>query len=84
MDTGNHLLIKDMSDDSNVIRTAADYEGKENVVIENLTNCTVLLPFSIKCLYVKNIINSRIYVGSVSAASFVNEAIDCFIHLQSH
>ena len=78
------MLIKDLSDDSNIVRTAAEYEGKENVIIENLSNCTVLLPFSIKCLYVKNISNTRIYVGAVSAASFVNEAVDCFIHLQSH
>lgn len=82
--TGNHLLIKDISGDANVSRTASEYEGKENVIIENLTDCTVVLPFGIKCLYIKNIRNSNIYVGSVSAASFVNEAIDCLIHLQSH
>ena len=32
----------------------------------------------------RNITGTRIYVGSVSGASFVNEATDCFIHLQSH
>ena len=84
MAAGNHLSIKDLADDANVVRTAAEYEGKENVIIENLTNCTVLLPFSIKCIYIKKISNTKIYVGSVSGASFVNEAIDCFIHLQSH
>ena len=70
-----------MTGDANIVRTVSDYEGKENVIVENLTDCTVLLPFSIKCLYVKNICNTNIYVGSVSAASFVNEATDCLIHL---
>ena len=68
----------------NVVKTAAEYEGKENVIIENITNCVIVLPFSIKCLYVKNIKQTRIYVGSISGASFVNEANDCIIALQSH
>ena len=84
VNTGNHLLIKDVSGDQNIIKTASEYEGKENVIVENLTDCTVILPFSIKCMYMKNLVNTRIYVGSVSGASFVNEAIDCKIHLQSH
>ena len=81
---GNHLLIKDIDNDQNIVKTAAEYEGKENVIIENLKNCVVILPFSIKSLYVKNIEGTRIYVGSVSGASFVNKATDCMIHLQSH
>ena len=32
----------------------------------------------------KNLLNSKVYVGSVSGASFVNKAVDCLIHLQSH
>ena len=84
MNKGNHLLIKDIQNEASVVRTAAEYEGKENVIVENVRNCTVILPFSIKCLYVKNIAETRLYVGSVSGASFVNEATDCLIHLQSH
>ena len=81
VNTGNHLLIKDVSGDQNIIKTASEYEGKENVIVENLTDCVVILPFSIKCIYMKNLVNTRIYVGSVSGASFVNEATDCKIHL---
>lgn len=55
VDQGNHLLIKDLSSVDRILKTAAEYEGKENVIIENISDCTVLLPFSIKCLYVKNI-----------------------------
>ena len=81
VNTGNHLLIKDVSGDQNIIKTASEYEGKENVIVENLTDCVVILPFSIKCIYMKNLVNTRVYVGSVSGASFVNEATDCKIHL---
>ena len=81
---GNHLSIKDMSDQPEIMKTAQEYEGKENVIIENLTNCTVVLPFSVKSMYIKNISNTNIYVGSVSGASFVDKAIDCLIHVQSH
>ena len=82
--TGNHLEIKDISGDMSVVKTASDYEGKENVIIENVADSQIVIPFSIKCLYIKNIRNTRIYVGSVSGASFVNEATDCLLHLQSH
>ena len=75
-------MIRDLADQAeNVVKTAAEYEGKENVIIENITNCIIVLPFSIKCLYVKNIKQTRIYVGSISGASFVNEATDCIIAL---
>ena len=79
--TGNHLEIKDISGDMNVVKTASDYEGKENVIIENVADSQIVIPFSIKCLYIKNIKGTRIYVGSVSGASFVNEATDCQLHL---
>ena len=83
LNTGNHLLIKDITGES-ITRTAEEYAGKENVIVENLTDCVVLLPFSLKCIYMKNLRNTKVYVGSVSGASFVNEAVDCLIHLQSH
>jgi hypothetical protein len=54
----------------------AEYHEKENVIIENLENCSLVLPFGVKCLYVKNIKNCRIYVAAVSGASFINEVCD--------
>ena len=80
LSSGNHLLIKNISGER-VTRTAAEYEGKENVIVENLADCVVLLPFSLKCIYMKNLQRTKVYVGSVSGASFVNEATDCLIHL---
>ena len=55
------------------------------MIVENITDSVIILPFSIKCLYIKNITRTHVYVGSVSGASFVDGAKDgCNIHLQSH
>lgn len=59
-----------------MLKSKAEYLGKENVIIENLENCAVILPFAVKCLFVKNIKNCRIYVSAVSGASFINEAFE--------
>ena len=34
--TGNHLQIKEVKGDMGVVIKASDYEGKENVIIENV------------------------------------------------
>ena len=54
------------------------------MIIENLSGCTVVLPFAIKCIYVKNINSCRIYVGCCSGACFVDKAIDSAVLIQSH
>jgi hypothetical protein len=82
--SGNHLLIKNLFNVSRVQKSADEYTGKENVIIENVENCTVILPFLVKCLFVKNIKSCRIYVGAVSGASFINESLDSQIFIQSH
>ena len=61
-----------------------EYAGKENVIIENLENCEVYLPFKIKSLYIKKITNCKIYAGCVSGASFINLAVNCDLHMCSH
>jgi len=69
-------MIKDLFNEPRVLKTLDEYRDKENVIIENLENCVVLIPFAIKCLYVKNIRNCKVYVGAISGASFINEACD--------
>jgi hypothetical protein len=77
------LLIKELYN-QDIRKTAEEYEGKENVIIEGLENCQVFLPFLVKSLYVKNITDCKIFVGAVSGASFINNAKNCEIHLSSH
>lgn len=80
---GNHLSIKDIYNQT-IRKTAEEYHGKENVIIEGLENCIVYLPFLVKSMYVKNIKDCKIFVGAVSGASFINTAVNCEIHLCSH
>ena len=54
------------------MKKESEYLGKENVIIENLKDCTIYLPFKIKSIYAKNLTNCKVYVGCVSSATFVN------------
>jgi hypothetical protein len=75
---GNHLNIIGLKDQK-ITRTEQEYQGKENLMLEDLENCTVVMPFAVKCVYMKNIHKCRIYVGVCSGATFVDKAIDCKI-----
>lgn len=80
---GNHLSIKELKDQE-IRKTEEEYKDKENVIIENLENCRVFLPFVIKSVYIKDIKNCKLFIGAVSGPTFVNEAIDCDINTCSH
>lgn len=54
------------------------------MIIENLDNCTVILPFAVKCVYMKKIKSCKIYVGVCSGATFVDFATDSIVCIQSH
>jgi Tubulin binding cofactor C len=62
-----------------VTRTEEEYRDKENVIIENLDGCTVILPFAVKCVYMKKIKSCKIYVGVCSGATFVDFATDSVV-----
>ena len=79
----NDLVIKDINNEI-IKKSEAEYEGKENIIIENVKDCKIYLPFNIKSLYVKNISNCQIFAGCISGASFINLALDCQLHLSSH
>jgi hypothetical protein len=83
LDDGNHLSIKDLKDEVKTIEEK-EYEGKQNLIIENLEKCTIIVPFKIKCVYFKNIKNCEIKVAAVENASFINEATDSTFYLASH
>ena len=61
-----------------------EYEGKENIILEDLENCEVLVPFVVKCLYVKNIKNCEVKMAAVSGASFIDFAVGCEIFMATH
>ena len=80
---GNHLYIKSLQNQNHVVK-AEEYEGKENIILEDLENCEVLVPFVVKCLYVKNIKNCEVKMSAVSGASFIDFAVGCEIFMATH
>ena len=52
-----------------------EYEGKENVIIENLQNCEIRIPFAVKCIYIKKIENCKIYACAVQNATFIDFSV---------
>ena len=68
------MLIRDLTDEPGVVKTAVEYEGKENVIIENLTHRQENM-FSQKYELVKKIVDDPLYIKYWKAT-------DCLIHVQ--
>ena len=62
----------------------ADYEGKDKVYLENIENCDIFLPFIIKALFVKNTYYSRIYVGVVLGAAYIETTNKSAYYISAH
>ena len=77
------LIIKDFLDQEKKF-TAEEVKNKNNIIIENITNCTLYLLFNFKACYIKNINNCKIYIGSVSGGTHITNADDSFIYLITH
>lgn len=54
-----------------VIVHPSEYEGKDTVVLENIENCDIYVPFVMNNFYVKNTYYSRIYCGYVLGTAFI-------------
>ena len=67
-----------------LVITKEDLREKENIIIESIENCIINIPCHIKSLYIKDIKDSKLRVGAVSGASFINEMLNSEIHLCSH
>lgn len=70
--------------EQNIVAKQEEYEGKENIILEDLENCEVLIPFVVKCVYAKNLKNCELKLTAVSGASFINSAEGCDIYLATH
>jgi hypothetical protein len=70
--------------EQNIVAKKEDYEGKENIILEDLENCEVHIPFIVKCIYVKHLKNCELKLTAVSGASFIDYALGCDIFLATH
>ena len=70
--------------EQNIVAKKEDYEGKENIILEDLENCEVQIPFVVKCIYVKHLKNCELKLTAVSGATFIDYAEGCDIFLATH
>ena len=80
---GNHLSIKDKQSETIDVKQE-QYEGKESIIIENMKDCEISIPFVIKSVYIKNLTNCKVMVGAVQNASFIDYAEATNFYLASH
>lgn len=79
----NDLIIKNTFGRT-IRKTFQEYEGKENIILDDIEDCEIYLPFIIKSIYAKKLKRVKVFAGCVTGASFINEAVDCEFHMQSH
>lgn len=48
-----------------------EYEGKDMVILENIENCDIFIPFIMNNLYIKNTYHSRIYSSYVLGTAYI-------------
>ena len=77
------LIIKDINEQK-IKYTEKEIENKNNIIIENISNCQIYVLFNFKACYIKNIKNSQIYIGSVSGGSHITSSQNCKIYIITH
>lgn len=58
--------------------------GKFNLLIDNVNNSRIIIPFNFKSLFAKNIQNSTIVVGGISGGSHLTDINNSMVYLSSH
>lgn len=75
--------IKDLKDQK-IHVSSEKVLGKNNLIIENISNCDLFLLHSFKACYLKNISNCKIYVGGVAGGTHITNLTDSFVYLATH
>lgn len=77
------MRVKDLKDQE-FLGEIEEYEGKENLLIEDIENCTIKIPFLVKSVYIKNVKNSVLELSAVLGATFIDQVSGSTIYLASH
>lgn len=84
-DNSNDFLLKDIIDiKEKLIITKEEVYNKNNLIIENVTNCEIYILHSFKACYMKNITNTILYIGSVGGGTHITNCRDSSLHLSTH
>ena len=67
-----------------IILNKSELLEKNSVLLENIENCEIYILYNLKALYVKNISNSKIFIGSVSGGTHITDSINCCFYLITH
>ena len=75
-DHSQHLVIWKKKNET-VILKQEEYEGKDMVILENIENCDIFIPFIMNNLYIKNTYHSRIYSSYVLGTAYIETTSKC-------
>lgn len=67
-----------------IVYSLEDIKDRNSLFLENLNNCEVYILFNFKALYVKEIKNCKLFIGSISGGSHITDCIDSTIYVITH
>jgi len=79
----NDLLLKNKSNEK-IVLNDDDFKGKNNLIIENIDRCEIYILFNFKACYIKNMNDTKIYLGSINGGTHVNDCNNCQFNLATH
>ena len=77
------LVIKDLNE-CNKKYTKEEIKGKNNILMENIKDCTIYLLFDFKACYINNCSKCNIYLGSISGGTHITHCSESNIYLMTH
>ena len=58
--------------------------GKNNILMENIKDCTIYLLFDFKACYINNCSKCNIYLGSISGGTHITKCTESKFYLMTH
>ena len=77
------LIIKDLTNFTKRY-TKEELESKNNILIENIKNCTLYILSTFKACYINNCSNCNIYLGSICGGTHITNCVESNIFLITH
>ena len=77
------LIIKDLNNFTKKYEKE-EIKGKNNILMENITNCNLYLLHDFKACYINNCQNCNIYLGCICGGTHITNCINSNIYLISH
>ena len=77
------LIIKDLNNFTKKYEKE-EIKGKNNILIENITNCNIYLLHDFKACYINNCQNCNIFLGCICGGTHITNCVNSKIYLISH